>query len=378
MTNDYLGSEIPKLGFGFMRLPHLEPGNFKSEHDLEQVKTMADRFIASGFTYFDTAFIYGEGKSEMALRDAVVKRFPRDTIQIADKLPVWGPLSTEKMRGMFETSLSRTGAGYFDFYLLHSLSKESAANAEKAGAWQFLQALKAEGLIRHAGFSFHDKADVLDEILTAHPEAEFVQLQINYADWEDVNNQSRLCYETARRHGKPVIIMEPNKGGFLATPNAEVTGILKAADPDASPASWAMRYAASLEGIITVLSGMSNLAQVEDNLATFTNFKPFDATDKAVIERVVAALARVPIIPCTSCRYCIENCPQNIDIPTIFKITNEYRMFENLAGSKVGYFFETMHGGKASTCIQCAECESHCPQHIEIVKLMGEAAKTFE
>ena len=244
----YLGEEIPKLGFALMRLPMKEDAI-----DLVQTKEMVDKFMEAGFCYFDTAYGYNDGESEKAAKAALVDRYPREKFLLATKLPAWaGAKSKEEAEQMFYTSLERTGAGYFDFYLLHNLGEERTHFFDDYGIWDFLQERKKEGLIRHLGFSMHDKADVLDEILTAHPEMEFVQLQINYADWEDPSIESRKCYEVARKHGKPVIIMEPVKGGTLANPPEEVAEVFTAADPEASPSSWAIRFAASLEGVITV------------------------------------------------------------------------------------------------------------------------------
>jgi predicted aldo/keto reductase-like oxidoreductase len=378
MTKNYLGSNIPKLGFGLMRLPSLTNDPMHGEIDLEQVKAMVDLFMKQGFTYFDTAYVYGNGKSEMAIREALVKRYPRESFQLADKLPVWKGNSYEELRPIFNTSLERAGVDYFDFYLLHSLDREGYQQSLKTDAWKFQQELKAAGLIKHAGFSFHDTADILEEILTAHPEVEFVQLQINYADWDSEETQSRLNYETARRHNIPVIIMEPVKGGFLADMNAEIQSIMKTAHPDQSLAAWAIRFAASLEGVITVLSGMSSLAQLVDNTSTMVGFKPLDDAERAVLEKVVRILASIPTIPCTSCKYCVEDCPQKINIPMIFRITNDVRTYGNVEGAKIFYGMVTRGGGKASACIQCGACEQRCPQHIEIMKILQEVAPVME
>ena len=248
---------IPKLGFGLMRLPMIG-----EEVDIEQVKQMVDMFLEAGFTYFDTAYGYIDGKSEAAIKEALVDRYPREKYQLATKLPAWAGADADEAKAMFDTSLERTGAGYFDFYLLHNLGEHRSKAFDEFGIWDYLAEKKASGLIRNLGFSFHDKAHLLDEILTAHPEMDFVQLQINYADWENPTIESRLCYETARKHGKEVVIMEPVKGGNLAKLPESLEAIFKEINPDASISSWAIRYAASLEGIVTVLSGMSNLEQM--------------------------------------------------------------------------------------------------------------------
>ena len=264
----YLGQEIRKLGFGLMRLPMIG-----DEVDIEQTKQMVDLFLSKGFTYFDTAYGYLGGKSEKAVKTALVDRYPRESFQLATKLPAWAGANTaEEAQNMFYTSLERTGAGYFDFYLLHNLGDSRTKAFDRFGIWDFLAEQKKKGLIKHLGFSFHDKADKLDELLTLHPDMEFVQLQINYADWESASIQSRACYEVARKHGKPVIIMEPVKGGSLASLPAPIEKIFKDADPEASLPSWAIRFAASLDGLVTVLSGMSTLEQMQDNLSFMEQF----------------------------------------------------------------------------------------------------------
>lgn len=371
---DYLGRNIPKLGFGLMRLPRLGEAP-DAPIDVEQTSQMVDEFLAAGFTYFDTARAYGD--SEAAIRQALVERHPRESYQLATKLFAAGAPSEQDAKQHFYTSLETTGAGYFDFYLLHNLGDARTAIYENFGLWEFAADLKRQGLIRHLGFSMHATADQLDAVLDAHPEAEFVQLQINYADWEDVQNQSRLCYETALRHGKPVIIMEPVKGGLLANPPQVVSDIFTAADPQASCASWALRYAASLPGIVTVLSGMSTLAQMRDNLATFANFEALDGAGRAVIERAQAAMASIDTVPCTNCRYCTKGCPQELPIPNLMAVLNEYRIYGDLAGAKRSYSWQSSTG-KASACIQCGACENVCPQHLPIIKHLEECAELFE
>ncbi len=369
-----LGENIPKLGFGLMRLPMIG-----EEVDIEQTKEMVDLFMKAGFTYFDTAYGYLGGKSEEAVKTALVDRYPRDSFTIATKLPAWaGAKTADEAKEMFFTSLRRTGAGYFDFYLLHNLGGERTAKFDEYGIWDFVQEQKAKGLIKHIGFSMHDSAEALNKVLTAHPEVEFVQLQINYADWDSPSVQSRLCYETARRHGKPVVIMEPVKGGNLANLPESVAKVFKAAEPDSSLASWALRYAASLDGLITVLSGMSTVDQMKDNLAVMKGFTKLTDQQMAVIEDAKKALAAVPAIPCTSCEYCMKGCPQGIPIPHIFTAVNTYKIYNNLAGAKGSYGFATRDKAKASDCIACGQCEAVCPQHISVIDELKAAAELLE
>ena len=373
----YLGEEIKKLGFGLMRLPRI--AGSEDVIDIEQTKQMVDEFLAAGFTYFDTAWAYPG--SEEAIRKALVERYPRDKFQLATKNAAWINCKTkDDAIKQYETSLRLSGAGYFDFYLLHNLGQKRTKYFEDFGLWDYFLGEKEKGKIKHLGFSFHSTAEELEEILNKHPEAEFVQLQINYADWESNSIQSRKCYEAARKHGKPVIIMEPVKGGNLATPPESVEKIFKAADPDASCASWAVRFAADLEGVITVLSGMSNIEQMRDNLSYMKDFRHLTPEQKKVIEAASEALSKIPVVPCTTCNYCAKVCPMNIGISGSFGALNMYTLYGNydLATNRE-YFDVVMQGHKkAAECIKCGACEAVCPQHIEIRKELERVAETFK
>ena len=363
MAEKYLGEDIKKLGFGLMRLPKIG-----SDEDIEQVKKMADTFMAKGFTYFDTAYVYDGGKSEDALRQCVVERFPRDSFVCASKLPLWNAEKYEDLAGLAQESLDRAGLEYFDFYLLHALNAESAKKAEDIDAWKFMQEWKAAGKAKHIGFSFHDSAEALEDILKKHPEAEFVQLQINYKDWDDEGVQSRKCYETARKYNKPIVVMEPVKGGSLTTMTKEVQDLFKSVQPEKSIASWAIRFVASLPGIITVLSGMSNEDQMNDNTGYMENFEPLSDLEQETIKKAVEIINAVPTIPCTACKYCVDGCPMSINIPGIFAAMNFLKVYGNQDGAKERYERATRDGGKASDCLQCGQCEEHCPQHCSTEK----------
>ena len=361
-----------KLGFGLMRLP--KNGDVI---DVEQTKVMVDKFLEAGFTYFDTAWAY-QG-SEDAIRQALVERYPRESYTLATKLAAWlGEQTKEAAEAQFETSLQRTGAGYFDFYLLHNLGKDHTHFFDDFGLWDFVKQKKEEGKIRHYGFSFHSTPDELEAILKAHPDAEFVQLQVNYADWEDKDVQAKANIEVCRKYGKPVVVMEPVKGGLLATPPEAITKILKEAEPESSPASWAIRFAADIDQVMVVLSGMSNVEQMEDNIATMKDFQGLTDGQKAVIQAARDELAKIPLIQCTACNYCAEVCPNNIGISDTFKICNSYALYQNLEHSK-GRFGMLTRSGKAlpSECVQCGACEGVCPQHLPIRDLLQKAAETF-
>lgn len=363
---------MKKLGFGLMRLP--KKG---IRTDIEQTKQMVDRFLAAGCTYFDTAYVYPG--SEPAAKKALVDRYPRESYTLATKLNAGIPGLTESMaKKEFETSLERTGAGYFDYYLLHALSENNEGKYSRFGLWDHVSGLKAKGLVKHMGFSFHGGPKLLDQLLTDHPEVEFVQLQINYADWENPKVQSRANYEVARKHGKPIVIMEPVKGGKLAEPPKEVKALMQEAAPGVSPASWAIRFAASLEGVMTVLSGMSNLAQMEDNLSFMSGFQPLSADERAVLFKAQEILGRSAVIGCTACRYCVEGCPKQIPIPEIFAAMN-LRLGEGKTEEAIQAYAEAVNnGGAASDCIACGQCENACPQHIPVIEKLRDCAAALE
>ncbi|MBQ6335056.1 MAG: aldo/keto reductase [Erysipelotrichaceae bacterium] len=356
-----------KLGFGLMRLPKNEDGSI----DIEQTTKMADLFIEAGGKYFDTAYVYDHGDSEKAFKKAVAERYPRDAYYLATKLMAGMPTITDEKQAkdQLAISLERTGAGYFDFYLLHAISDSNVHKYDDFGIWDFVKQKKEEGLIRHYGFSYHGTPELLDELLTKHPDVEFVQLQINYADWESAKVQSRRCYEVVRKHDLPLTIMEPIKGGSLANPMRAVRELFDAYNKDASYASWAVRYVASKEGIITVLSGMSNLAQMEDNLSYMKDFKPLNEEEIKIIEKAQEIYNNDQTIKCTACHYCTEGCPMSIGIPDIFALYNA-KILDPTKDVKDEYLKITENKGKASDCIQCGQCEGACPQHLPIIDLL--------
>ena len=364
MAERIIDEHIGKLGYGNMRLPKTEDGKI----DIETINKMIDRYLESGYSYFDTAYIY-QG-SEDVLGECLVKRHPRESFNIATKMNLANVKSAEEMPIQIETSLKRPCTDYVDFYLIHGLTKETIKKANDFDAWGYLQKLKADGIARHIGFSFHSTPEDLEEILAHHPEVEFVQLQINYLDWDNPKVQSRRLYEIARKYDKLVSIMEPNKGGWLAGEKSEAGMMLKKANPDASVASWAFRYVLELDGLLTVLSGMGNMTELEDNIKTFQNFKPLSKEEHALIDKAVDILNNTPSIPCTRCGYCFPNCPKNIMIPGYIGILNNYLIYKNIDPLQHIYFMLSGEGGQAEDCIGCGACERNCPQHLEISSLM--------
>ena len=375
MTEEYdLDKNVGKLGFGMMRLPRKGDGI-----DIEETKKLVDAFMISRFNYFDTAFAYPG--SEEAIKEALVNRYPRKSYYLASKCAIWsGCKEKEDAEKELDISLERTGAGYFDFYLLHALNKDSAKTFEEWGLWEYFLKKKEEGLIKHLGFSFHDSPEVLDDILSKHPEAEFVQLQINWADWKDPKVQSKGCWEVARKHNKDIIVMEPVKGGLLADPHPLVKEVFSSSDPNASPASWAIRFASSLDGVMTVLSGMNTLEMLGDNVKTMWNFKGFDAKQMETIEKAREVFSSLPSIPCTKCDYCAKVCPMDIGISGTFAAMNTLLLYGNETIAKDRYKALVINKGRKNPekCIKCGKCEEACPQHIEIRSNLEKAKEHFQ
>ena len=369
-----------KLGFGLMRLPRLDPNN-EGSIDLEQTKQMVDTFLQRGFTYFDTAWMYCAFKSENAVKDALTSRHPRESYTLATKLHAAYIHSLDDRDAIFNTQREKTGVEYFDYYLLHDVGVEHYEIYKKYDCFAWIAEKKRQGLIKHMGFSFHDTAEVLDKILTEHPEMEFVQLQINYLDWDSEGVQSRKCYEVATKHGKPVIVMEPVKGGTLAKLPAAAEALLRQADPGASIPSWAVRFAASLPNVKMVLSGMSSTEQLLDNTGYMQDFAPLTQQEQAVIAQAVGIINASIAIPCTGCAYCTEGCPMHIAIPKYFSLYNAemQELKEKDFTSQGTYYYNlTLKFGKASDCIACGQCESVCPQHLPIIENLKRVAKQFE
>ena len=361
-----------RLGFGCMRLPMIG-----DEVDIPQTCLMVDKYLEAGFNYFDTAHGYIRGKSETAIREALSKRYPREKFILTDKLSGNFWQEREDIAPLIDEQLAACGVEYFDYLLMHGLNKDSYRRYKDKGAFEEALALKEKGKIRHMGISFHDTADVLDMILTEQPEIEVVQIQFNYRDYDDAGVQAGKCYEVCRKHGKPIIVMEPVRGGSLAHHLPEEAKEVFQSLGGGSFASYALRYCASFEGMMSILSGMSSIEQMEDNIASMKDFEPLTEKEHAAVAKVVEILRNQNQIPCTKCQYCTERCPMNIDIPRLFTMVNVEREFP---GTDVSWRFQNAvkEHGKPSECIGCGACEEACPQHIGIRDLLKEIADKHE
>ncbi len=369
-------SKMPKIGFGLMRLPETD-----GKIDIDKVCKMVDGYINAGFTYFDTAYVYHGGNSEKAVKEAIVKRYPRDSFTLATKLPAWCIHSFEDRDKIFTEQLERCGVDFFDFYLLHSIEDGNNYDTyEKYDCFNWGIKKREDGKIKHLGFSYHGTPELLVKVLDKHPEIEFVQIQLNYADWDNKIVHSGELYQILADRNIPIIVMEPCKGGKLANHDDECQAILKGVRPDKSIASWAFRYVGSLPGVTTILSGMSTQEQLEDNMNTFKDFEPLSDEEKEAIEKVKEVMFRIELVGCTACRYCVEGCPMKIAIPDVISAVNTKRKFPD--DIRPNFFYgglvERDGNGKASACIGCGQCEGVCPQHLPIISIMQEAAQKFE
>ena len=368
--------EIKKLGFGLMRLPYSankEWGNV----DIEKSREMIDAYLAEGFSYFDTAWIYHGGFSEKIFGELVAKRYPRNKFQVTSKMPVWEIKKEEDLSKVFEAQLKNCCVDYFDYYFLHSLDKHNYEQSEKLNGFDFVKKMKKEGKIKHIGFSFHGDAELLDKILSKYPEMELIQLQINYIDWESDNVQSRKCYEVAMKHKKIISIMEPVKGGSLANPMEDAKKMFTSYNPNASVASWAIRYAASLDNVLVVLSGMSNMEQLKDNMSYMKDFVPLNNCERDIVKKAANLIKSTIAIGCTGCRYCTDGCPKSINIPRYFELYNEAKRY-GVNSFRWHYNEEKKHSSGPGECVKCHSCEKHCPQKLKISDLLGEVNAAFE
>ena len=363
-----------------LRRRFLQQADQPDSFDYEKIEQLFDAFLKKGFTYFDTAYTYHGYHAEEAVRKALTERYPRDSFRLATKMPLRDFRDADDMERIFSEQLEHCGVEYFDYYLLHNMGTNVYEKCKKYDAFGFVERKKAERKIRQIGMSFHDTPELLDEILAQYGGMlDFIQLQINYMDWEQPNVQSRRCLEIAHRYGKPVTVMEPCKGGTLVNLPQEADGLLKQARPDKSNASWAMRFAASQEGVTRVLSGMNTMEQIEDNGDTFLNFEPIAPQEQKIIDQVREIIEKNTPIPCTGCAYCTHGCPKNIAIPQYFALFNNVSRTTGSFSSQAAYYNNiSLNYGKASDCIGCGQCEKACPQHLPIRQFLKEVAEKFE
>ena len=372
---------MTKLGMGMMRLPLVDE-NDQTSVDMKQVNEMVDAYMESGFNHFDTAFVYHEGAGEAAFRKSVVERYPRDSFKISTKLPLFVITEESQLEPIFAQQLENCGVDYFDYYLLHNVSGFTENAWKNVDLYSFIQKKKEEGFIKHIGLSTHGDAEFLEELLFDHPELEFVLLQINYLDWEDEGIESRKCLEVARKYDVPVMVMEPYKGGFLADVPEEAEKIMKEYNSDRSVISWAMRFVANLEGVCVVYTGASNLEQLESNISEFKNADQLNDKELEILREVSEIINSNITVDCTKCRYCVDSCTEEIDIAKIFDLYNKHKLLDDDEWTQFGNAYlnySKLDGvGIASDCIECEACLEECPQQINIPEVLKDVAKTFE